>query len=128
MASGGNYFTIPGVVATATFAAKQYYIVKASSTAGEVKVADTKASDHILGIIQNDAIAAQEAEVACVGVCKAAAETSVAYGDALTTSSTGRVKATTVDGDQIVGIALEASSAAGDIISVLLSLYKFYEA
>ena len=128
MAWGGSYTTIPGVVATATFASKQYYVVKASSTAGEVKVADTAASDHVLGIIQNDAAAAQEAEVACAGVAKAAAEASVAYGDALTTSSTGRVKTTTTDGDQIVGIALAASSSAGDVIPVLISLYKFYEA
>ena len=126
MATGGNYFTIPGVVADATMAAKQYYVVKAASTAGEVKVAGTAATDGILGIVQNDPIADQEAEVAAVGICKAAAEASVSYGDYLTTSTTGRVKATTTDGDSLVGIALEASSSAGDIIRIALALGKYY--
>lgn len=120
MASFGEYRTIPGLIATATFASKQYYLAKASSTAGEVKPG-TSATSAVLGVVQNDAAAAEVAEVAFDGIVKAAAETSVSYGDALTCSSTGRVKATTTNGHRLVGFALEASSSAGDIIRVALS-------
>lgn len=119
---------IPGLVASATLAAKQYYVVQASSTAGEVKVGATAASDPILGIVQNDPAAGEVALVQYGGIAKAAAETSVTFGSRVTTSSTGRVKTTTTDGDKVVGIALAASSAAGDIIPVLLSLHDQYTA
>lgn len=126
MAIHGRYDSIPGLLATATLAAKQYYVVQASSTAGEVKVGSTAATDLILGIVQNDPAAGEVADVACNGIAKAAAETGVTYGDSLTTSSTGRVKTTTTDGDQIVGIALASSTAAGDIIPVIVSRHDRY--
>ena len=126
MSAYAKYDSIPGLLATATLASKQYYIVQASSTAGEVKQSDTAATDPILGIVQNDPAAGEVAEVAFQGICKAAAETGVSYGDSLTVSSTGRVKTTTTDGDRIVGLALEATTAAGDIIPVLLSLHAGY--
>jgi hypothetical protein len=126
MATGGRYDSIPGLKASATLASSQYYVVKAASTAGEVIVGATAATDPVLGIVQNDPAAGEVADVAFVGICKAAAEASVTYGSQLTTSTTGRVKTTTTDGDRIVGIALEASSAAGDIISVLLARHDLY--
>jgi len=126
MASYGKYITIPGAIAGESFAAKQYYVCKVGTTAQEVKVAGTAATDMVVGVIQNDPADGQEAEVACLGVAKAAAETGITYGDYVTTSSTGRVKTTTTDGDSLVGIALEASSAAGDIIKVLVVPSKYY--
>lgn len=122
-----NYWTIPGLVATGNLASSQYKVVIAASTAGAVKVGATAASDAILGILQNDPASGEAAEVACVGICKALAETSVTYGCKLTVSSTGRVKATTTDKDEAIGIALKASSAAGDIIPVLLSRFTMSE-
>ena len=120
MATFGRYVSIPGLVATSTFAAKQYYLAKVSSTAGAVKPASS-ATSVIVGVVQNDAAANEVVDVACNGLAKAAAETSVSYGDALTASTTGRVKTTTTNGHAIVGFALEASSSAGDIIRVLVS-------
>lgn len=119
---------IPGLVATATLAAKQYYVVQASSTAGECKVGATAATDPILGIVQNDPAAGEVALVQYDGIAKAAAETGVTFGSSLTVSSTGRVTTTTTDGDRIVGIALAASSAAGDLIQVALSIHDRYVA
>lgn len=127
MAIYGDYFTIPGVVATGDLSSSQYKVVIAASTAGAVKVGATAASDAILGILQNDPTSGQPAEVACVGVCKAAGETSISYGSKLTVSSTGRVKATTTDKDEVIGIALAATSTAGDIIPVLLSRFTLSE-
>lgn len=121
MAFSTVYTTIPGLVATATLAAKQYYVVQASSTAGECKVG-TSATSKLLGIVQNDPAAGEAALVAAVGICKAAAEASVTYGSFLTCSSTGRVKTTSSAGNFVIGKALAASSAAGDIIAVLLDV------
>ena len=123
MAYGGKYHSIPGLYATATLATKQYYVVCATSTADGVKVSTTAASDPILGILQNSPAANEPAEVAFTGICKALAEASVSYGNPLTASSTGRVKATTTDKDEIVGYALKASAAAGDLIPVLLTRF-----
>jgi predicted RecA/RadA family phage recombinase len=128
MAIYQRYDSLPGLKATATLAAKQYYIVQASSTAGEVKVCTTPASDPVLGVVQNDPAAGEAADVAFSGVCKAAAETGVSFGDRVTCSATSRVKTTTTDGDRIVGIALAASTAAGDIIPLALSLHTEYVA
>jgi len=128
MAFHTDFQSIPGLVATATLAAKQYYVVKASTTAGEVKVGATAATDPILGIVQNDPAAGEVALVACGGVALAAAETSVIFGSSVTVSTTGRVKSTDTDGNRVVGIALAASSAAGDIIPVLVSIHDRYKA
>lgn len=119
MATYGEYMTIPGLVATATLASSQYYVVQFSSTAGECKVG-TSATSKVCGIVQNDPAAGEPAEVAYIGCAKAAAEASVNIGDALTCSATGRVKATTTDGNMVIGRALDASSTAGNIIRVLL--------
>ena len=119
MAVGGRYDSLVGVKASATLASKQYYVVKASSTAGEVKAA-AAATDKLLGIVQNDPAAGEVADVAINGFVKAAGEASISYGDALTASSTGRVKSTTTNGHHVIGTALEATSSAGDIIRVLM--------
>lgn len=128
MAFGGRYDSIPGLVATGDLSAAQYKIVKFASTAGAVKVAATAATDKICGILQNDPTNGQAADVAVNGIVKALAENSVAAGDSLTVSSTGRCKSTTVDGNRIVGIALAASTAAGDIIPVAVGIHDRYVA
>ena len=52
---GGKYWSLPGQVCGATsLAAKQYHAVQLESTAGQVKVGATPASDAIVGILQND--------------------------------------------------------------------------
>ena len=60
------------------------------------------------------------------GICKVLAETSVTYGSEVTVSSTGRAKTTTTDGNRIIGIALEASASAGDLIRILLCRHDRY--
>jgi len=122
MAVGGQYWTATnGLVATGSLAAYQYYVVKHGSTAGTVKVADTAATDTLVGILMNDPASGEAAEVAVLGVVRAAAEASVTAGAALTCSSTGRVKATTTDLNQVVGYALEASATAGDLINIVVA-------
>lgn len=114
-----------GLTATATLAAKQYYLVKASSTAGECKVGSAN-TDQIIGVVQNDPAAGEAAAIGIGGVLKVAAEASVSIGDMVTCSSTGRAKTTTTDGDVCIGSALDASSSAGDIIRVVCGVNHIY--
>lgn len=122
----GQYLTAPGLKAgSGSLASYQYYVVRAGSTAGTIAVAVTAATDPIIGILQNDPAAGEAAEVAVSGVCWALAEASVAPGDVLTCSSTGRVKTTTTNLDQAVGKSLcNASTSAGDLIPIIVSLFQ----
>lgn len=126
MANFAQYWSLPGLVATATLAAKQYYVVQFSTTAGACKVA-TSGTSEIIGIVQNDPAAGEAADVAIMGVAKACCEASVTRGDWLTSSSTGRVKTSTTDGDRMIATALESYSTAGGIIRVLVNLVHDFE-
>lgn len=118
MTTYANYWTLPGVVATGSIS--QYSVVKLSTTAGAVKVG-AAVTDRAIGVLQNDPAAGEAAEVAVVGICKVLAEASVAKGDHLACSSTGRAKATTTANDDVFAIALEGAGTAGYIISCLLA-------
>lgn len=126
MAVFGRYDSLIGVKASATFAAKQYYVCKASGTAREVKPAASN-TGVLIGIVQNDPAAGEVADVAINGIGKAAAETGISWGSPLTVSSTGRVKACNTNGQTVIGYALEASATAGDILGVMIS-QGFYHA
>jgi hypothetical protein len=115
---------LPGVTAGADLSAKQYYCVKMASTAKEV-VVSSAATDASIGLIQNDPVDGQEALVVVSGPARAAAETSVSAGDWVASSTTGRVKTTTTANDDVVGRAVEASSAAGDIITVIVGPFNY---
>ena len=116
MATWGEYWTIPGLTAQSSLASAQYYVVQLASTAGKVKLA-TSATSKIIGVVMNDPGAGEAAEVAFVGVVKVAAEASVSIGDWVTSSSTGRAKTSSGE-DRVLGVALEASSTAGNYIRV----------
>ena len=121
---GGKYWSIPGIVASATsLATKQYYVVQLTTTAGQVKLASTPASDKICGILQNNPAAGEVAEVAFSGICKGSAEGAISRGDFLTTNSTGQLQTTTTDKDEVVGLALEAATTQNDVIPVLLTRF-----
>lgn len=117
MTTYAKYLDIPGFTAVSTLASSQYYIVQLASTAGQVKLA-TSGTSKIIGVVQNDPAAGQPVELAYAGVFKVAGETSVAIGDFVTASSTGRAKTTTTGGNTVIGKALDATSTAGDIIRV----------
>jgi hypothetical protein len=120
MATSGEYITIPGLVASTTFASKQFYAAKFASTANQV-IPVTGITDACIGVVQNDPAVGEAAEVAALGVAKAAVEASVSAGNHLGLSTTGRLRATSADNTAEIAIALEgASTSAGDIIKVLL--------
>ncbi len=121
MATFGEYVSVPGLLAGANLASSQYKVVIWASTASEVILA-ADPDVGVLGLLQNDPADGEAADVAVMGIAKGICEsTAITYGGKVTTNSTGELQLTTTDEDMIVGIALEASSAVGDIIRVLVN-------
>lgn len=86
-----------------------------------VDVADG-AADLIVGILQNKPEANEACEILSSGISKVLAGAAVTRGARVGTDASGRAVAKTADADLTFGIALEAASAAGEYISVLLTI------
>jgi len=97
-----------------------------------VKIASNKATlaatvtDVIIGVTRDPAKAGETVAVVTAGVADVLASAAISEGAVVgTTVTTGRGKALTVGTDTtqyIVGTALEAASAAGNLVSVLLNI------
>ena len=128
MAFTTQYQTIPGLKANSTgLASSQFLAVKLATTAGRVvapgTVNTTTNPGYIVGILMNAPAGNEEAEVAVTGIVKAIAATStIAIGDRVYTNTTGKLTdAGTTDNGFFLGRALEASAAAGDIVTIILN-------
>ena len=66
---GGNYFTVPNLLAGASQASNQFKIMKFASTAGEC-IVGAASTDSIIGVLQNDPADGEVAEIAVCGVCR----------------------------------------------------------
>lgn len=111
-------YEVPGmnitVKASAEFKEK-YLAVKV--TAGGLAVA-TAATDNVIGFVQRAGIATEALPVMINGITMAKASAAIAKGDAVAAAANGAIaKAAT---GAYCGVALEAASAAGDIIPVLI--------
>jgi len=120
----GDCLKITGLVASGDLSAVQWQPVKAASTAGAV-VACSAATDAVLGILVNDPTDGQPAEIVCLGNTKAKFAASVTYGAKLNPNSTGYLEVSDAANEQIVGIALEASSSAGEIHPMIVVRSNF---
>ena len=118
--------TLPGLKANSTgLATSQFKIGKLASTAGQAVLAgaftSTAAPTTICGVINNAPAGAEEVEFVVAGVAKVVANsTAIAIGDWVTSDAASKASKTTTATGGVVGRALEASSADGDIISILL--------
>jgi hypothetical protein len=95
----------------------QYLAVKITA-ARQVNLANT-GGEAVLGILQNTPASGQACDVGFVGVSKAVAGAAVAAGAELMTDTSARVITRTSTNHQ-VGVALEAATAAGQLISIVL--------
>lgn len=129
MANFGEYRTWFNVKANSTgLATKQFTWVKMASTAGQVVSASTLNSTTALtlgpvGVLMNAPAGNEEAEVAYDGIAKLKVSTStLIIGDHVGSNSTslGNEMART-DNTAFLAVAMESSSAANDIIRVLLN-------
>lgn len=109
------------IPAGANLSAAQYTFVKISGT-GVVAVA--AATDTPIGVLLNDPASGETAEVAISGVVKLKASAAITAGAAVGTTSTGTavtVVAGTDTTKYLLGRAITAAGAAGDIITVAIN-------
>jgi hypothetical protein len=118
MATEQRSFNVGSIEAAADLSALQYRAVKMSSTG---LTPCTVAGEKIAGVSQNKPITGQVVDLAVVGVTKFVAGAAVARGALVMTDTAGRVITSATAGSTIIGWALEAAGAAGDIITVLLN-------
>ena len=111
-------------VAGEALTTKQYYIVQLDAS-GNIEVAEG-ATDLVVGVLQNKPASGGAALYRFGGTTKVVASAAIAIGAWVTTTATGTGVTTTTDGDIVIGRALEAAGAAGDIIEVQMSVQHLY--
>lgn len=106
----------PGVLdASVDLSAKQFHAVKVGAADHEATISGD--GDLSLGILQNDPIAGEAAEIEMDGISKAVIGASVSRGDKLAANAAGKL-ITAASAKHVVAIALEAGGADGEKISV----------
>jgi hypothetical protein len=104
--------------AAADLSSYQYHIVKMSA-GNTVNIGDANCNG--IGILQNKPSAANEAAtVAIGGTSKMVAGEAIAVGKMITCKSDGHGEVADAAAEFVIGMALEAASADGDIIEVLI--------
>lgn len=100
-----------------------YRIVKVGTEQNSV-VEATDATERLLGV--SNAAASDTADdavgVITSGTAKVYASAAISIGDEVTATTAGAAVTTTTAEDYTVGTALEAATAAGDIIEIALNL------
>jgi hypothetical protein len=102
--------------------AKQFLAMELSAE-GQVDTADA-AADTVIGILQNKPKSGEAAEVRLIGISKAVTDgnaAAIGVGDFLGTNNAGKLVKKSTDKDWVIARALQASTADGTIISVLLT-------
>lgn len=119
MAYEANLQSVAGLTASADLSAYQFRFVKVNGS-GQVEL-NTTAGGICDGVLQDKPTAqTHSATVAFSGVSKVVASTSINAGALIASTTVGKaVTATT--GQTVLGRALEAAGADGDLISVLLN-------
>lgn len=115
-------FETPGFAftreASGDLSASQHHCVELDAN-GRVTISNA-AGESVLGILQNDPAAlGREAAIMSTGISKVVAGAVVAAGALVQTNASGRV-ITVASGDYVVGRALEAAGADGEVIPVHL--------
>lgn len=110
----------PGT-ADADLSAMTYRAVKRTSTG----IALCVAGDRAIGVLQNKPKITEGCTVRSGGTSKVVVDGDVgvgniAVGDKLKADASGRGIKTTTDGDEVFALALDASTATGDIIEALM--------
>lgn len=110
-------------ISESDYSAKQYYLAKAGSAANSC-VLSSAAADRTIGVVQNNPIVGEPATVRFLGTTKVVASAAITKGAQLTSAASGKVVATTTADEKIIGIALEAAAADGDIIEMQFAMYN----
>lgn len=122
MAYEGPQMMIPGLTASASLTAKQYYFVKLSGV-NTVTVC-AAATDVPIGVLQNAPASGAAAEVCWAGVTKISSDAGLTAGNFIGTSADGQADAKTWGTDKteyIVGQMLTTTGAAAGIGTALIN-------
>lgn len=118
MAYEGNLETLPGsTLAGADLSAAQYRAVKGNGSGNYIQCA--VAGERAVGVLQNKPTSGKAATIAVRGITKMVAGAAVALNSEVMSDNQGRAVVATT-GLQIIGRAVIAAGAAGEIISVAL--------
>lgn len=101
--------------------AKQFYIVQLDSS-GNIEVGEG-ATDLLVGVLQNTPESGQAGRYRFAGTTKVVASAAIAIGANVTTTNAGKAVTTTTDKDVVIGRALQAAAADGDIIEIQLNIF-----
>lgn len=112
------------MVAEESFAALQYRAVKAGvGTGRDIPCLKCGTSDQPLGIVQNDPASGEEATVRTFGTSKVVAAGPFSRYDKLAVAdANGRVDTATGASAYTIGWAMQAATAAGDVVEAFLHL------
>jgi hypothetical protein len=104
---------------TADNAIGQYRVVKVTTTGVDVATANT---DAIVGVAQNGPAATEQCTFRFIGTTKCVASAAISAGATVTATTGGKIVSDSTDKHGIIGRALEAAAADGDVIEVLLTV------
>jgi hypothetical protein len=96
-----------------------FQVLKVTSTGVDVA---TAATDAIVGVAQMAAAITEAVTYRFIGTTKAVASAAISAGAKVTATTGGKIVTTTTDHHVVLGIALEAAAADGDIIEVQLGI------
>lgn len=109
--------------ANSDLSTKQFFLVK--QTAADTVDLMAANTDLCFGVLVNAPKASQAASVQTDGVAKVVSDgsgTAIAVGDRLASDASGRVVKNTTADRLVIGVAMDASTAAGAVIRVKLTL------
>ena len=108
-------------VAGEDLSSSKYYIVQLDAS-GDVEIGES-ATDLLVGVLQNKPASGGAALYRFAGTTKMVASAAISIGDFVTSTAAGKAVTTTTDKNVVLGRALEAAAADGDIIEVQLGIF-----
>lgn len=118
-------YSFPASADYSTAATYQYHFMKLD-TSGNLVI--TGAGDKMVGILQDTPASGVAGEVGYAGISRLVVDgnaAAIACGDYLKSDASGQGVKTTTNGDEVGAIALQASTAAGDIIAVEIVRFRY---
>lgn len=123
--NGIGRFSAPASADYSTAATYQYHFMKLSTT-GQLVVCG--AGDKIIGVLQDTPASGVAGEYFYAGISRLVVDGNagaIAAGDYLKADASGQGVKTTTNGDEVGAVAMQASTAAGDIIAVQIRLIRY---
>ena len=111
---------IPGLLAASSMASNRGKVVKFASTAGQFTLVNAT-TDLAIGVLEDTPAAGQPGLICAAGISVVVAGVNdLAAGEVFGYNTTAQIADHTTDNRRIIGRALEASTAVGDLVKALI--------